>query len=481
MKRGVGMEERELKLVDLIIEILLCWRGMILCALLGAVLFGGLSYYQSYNKIVAYNETIEDSADVAIISIEEIEEKLTDIQIVNVESAVNYELLYSQLKDYYDSSVLMGIDPNCVPTVQLVFFVNSNDKEIAYAATEVYCQLLNGNEISKEITEEIDGLILQDVNELVSVIYNQDGQEYDQQTVVVEINHNEKEIAEDIADVIIDYITDKNSQLLTEVGEHNVMLLSDSYSEVYNRDLYNKQKTIKNELISYEAAIANLKSTFTDIEMDYYNLLLGEESESDESDNDDKERITEVQISKKMLVLGCIILVFLYVVVIFVKFIFSDKMRNKEELVDFYNISFLGYLNVPTKKKKLLGFIDNKIKGLKKKVALEFDESLDIIVKNIKLSLEKNNIKSYAIVSSCMNQGIKDIYEHVVSLLGDDNVICLGDVLYDPMEIDKMHNVDSVILFEEIGVSDHNGISQVIDMLKRNNIKMLGTVIVDKI
>ena len=44
------MEEREIDLLDLLADILCHWKGIIACALIGAVLLGGFSYIQSIRE-----------------------------------------------------------------------------------------------------------------------------------------------------------------------------------------------------------------------------------------------------------------------------------------------------------------------------------------------------------------------------------------------------------------------------------------------
>ncbi len=42
------MQEREISLIDLLVEILLRWRVLVICMLIGGSLMGGLSFVRSY-------------------------------------------------------------------------------------------------------------------------------------------------------------------------------------------------------------------------------------------------------------------------------------------------------------------------------------------------------------------------------------------------------------------------------------------------
>ena len=45
------MEEREIDLLDMIVDILSHWRGLLVAVMIGAVLMGGLSYVKSYRNV----------------------------------------------------------------------------------------------------------------------------------------------------------------------------------------------------------------------------------------------------------------------------------------------------------------------------------------------------------------------------------------------------------------------------------------------
>ena len=48
-KRLRAREEKEIDLIDLLIEIMLHWRGLIIAFIIGGILLGGYSFMQSYS------------------------------------------------------------------------------------------------------------------------------------------------------------------------------------------------------------------------------------------------------------------------------------------------------------------------------------------------------------------------------------------------------------------------------------------------
>ena len=54
------IREREISLIDLFAEILLHWRGILISALLGAVLLGGFGYVRSLQSAKVKNKMLEE-------------------------------------------------------------------------------------------------------------------------------------------------------------------------------------------------------------------------------------------------------------------------------------------------------------------------------------------------------------------------------------------------------------------------------------
>lgn len=132
------MKEREISLVDLIADILLHWRTILIVMVIGGVLIGGLSYVRSaYTmeaqkaELKAKEQLLGEQADASEkekweIGRQLLEEQLTTTQISNVSAATWYERLYEQRLEYKQQSVLMQIDPQQVQRGDITFLIQTD-------------------------------------------------------------------------------------------------------------------------------------------------------------------------------------------------------------------------------------------------------------------------------------------------------------------------------------------------------------------
>ena len=76
------MEEREIDLLDMIVDILSHWRGLLVAVMIGAVLMGGLSYVKSYRN-VKNTQMVEETGledETVEKQLEQLEEDLDESQ-----------------------------------------------------------------------------------------------------------------------------------------------------------------------------------------------------------------------------------------------------------------------------------------------------------------------------------------------------------------------------------------------------------------
>ena len=76
------MEEREIDLLDMIVDILSHWRGLLVAVMIGAVLMGGLSYVKSYRN-VKNTQMVEETGledETVEKQLEQLEEDLDENQ-----------------------------------------------------------------------------------------------------------------------------------------------------------------------------------------------------------------------------------------------------------------------------------------------------------------------------------------------------------------------------------------------------------------
>ena len=130
------IEEREINLLDLIVEILMHWRALLIVMFAGGVIFGGYSYIRSSQNINAQLNLESEQTDDSYGEL--LKEQLDEGQLNNVTIALTYYKIYQEKLAYQQQAVLMQIDPFHVPRVELTFWVESDDMEKTYNIEKAY-------------------------------------------------------------------------------------------------------------------------------------------------------------------------------------------------------------------------------------------------------------------------------------------------------------------------------------------------------
>ena len=169
----IEVREKEINLIDLVVEILLRWRVFIIWMLVGAVLLGTFSYVQSYRTFklqTSQVEAAEKQLEQELVELEQraestgmsgnalhqwLLEQLTDVQVRNVEYVLEYEALRDDRVSYQENSVLMKIDPNSVAKGELTFLVSSEQKQKSYDIERVYEDIVSSGEMSEIVAQQL--------------------------------------------------------------------------------------------------------------------------------------------------------------------------------------------------------------------------------------------------------------------------------------------------------------------------------------
>ena len=185
------MQEREIDLIDLLVEVLLRWRVMIVWMLVGGILMGGLSYVNSYRASEAQKvqkaeleqqlqqkkeqlaSTQQENAEVGgstnLIDKEYLREQLTEQQENNVNVVLNNEKYIAKLQNYAQNSVLMQLDAGKASKTQLTFLIKSLDAEKSASIEKVYEDVISNGFVQWLVENGSDEVDATGVGELISL------------------------------------------------------------------------------------------------------------------------------------------------------------------------------------------------------------------------------------------------------------------------------------------------------------------------
>lgn len=500
------MKEREISLVNLLVEILLRWRIIVLWMLVGGLVFGGLSYVKSYRSVQAQRAQREEAQkqldekktqeDLGDIDRKWLEEQLTETQIANVNSVVYYEKLYSDKMTYVKESVLMNIDPNAVPKAQLTFLIKAENTQQEYDIQKVYEDLAGSGSLFDWVAEQ-SGISTASLNEIVTLEKSSYSLLEGSNILRMAVVHNDQKVCQEIAGYIAEYIVGQRETLAPVLGEHDIIVLDQSVSVVSDTNLLTQQRNYYTDLLNLQSVPVKAKEAFSDEEWDYYNFITtgniaGDgDDEGNEEENSGSEssillkgqEIPEPGISMKYVIIGIILAAFLYTLVICMRYILSNKLKTGDDLQSLFDIPQLGRITKKESPKKIFASVDGWIQSLRDRNTRKFttEEALNLAAVAVKIAVKKEGLKNVYLIGCNMKDGAENICEQIKEILKNEDmtIYVLDNVLYNAEALEKLSGAEGVALVESAGSTLYGEINNELELLRRQGIMVLGGIVVE--
>ena len=500
-------ETKEIDLIDLIIEMLLHWRGLIIAIIIGGILLGGYSMYKSYNahnaavaqkaqadkekeEMLAGNIDIDRKIEDLQKQADSLSEKLTDKNRANVDSALLYADQIDSTEAYFDSSILMNADLNNLPTGDIVVSIiaDADIRDNLYASyekllssTELYDYVANNCGYGSEISE----LIVIGGKKTYSwktAVVNVDADENDD-VILARCYAENVEKCEKIVTAVRAYIESKAAEIKTRIGNHELLISAGPVTCLFNEDLLNVKNQKQTDLITFKTNLTKLADTLTAEEKQLFELkrTISQEKMLRKAIEEKKIDIPAVGVSKKQLAIGMVGGLFVYAAIICLAYIFSQKIKDSDDFTITFGTRQLGKVYGTREFKKPLGFIDRWIYSFKRHGRRKIDnaEACDIIATNTALTAAKAEIGKLGIICA---SGVDNTDGKIVGKLGaalkkegiDSKV--LPNILYSNEEAYSLKDMDAVVLVATPEKSKYNEIWDVIEVLENRKIKILGGI-----
>lgn len=491
------MQAREIDLLDMIGDILSHWRGLVAALLAGAILMGGLSFVKSYRAAQNAQQQEAVVLDEAAVQqqLEQMNNSLDDKSKAAVLAVLNEEKEYDVRKAYFDNSVYMQLDPLQVAQAELVYQVHTADGPRDSQLGAMYASLLNNIGLYEWVAQQT-GLEANYVGELISAetvssLTIQSKTEEQQQEMSLETNcikvtiqQADTENCTKLADAVKAYIVEQQKKLNSELGSHTIKLVSETTGIAMDRALMDEQVKCGNNIADLQTKITNAKADFTEEQAQYYELLTWKASEQ-ETQIEQKPGAEEISVpapavSKKYVLLGAILFVFVYAAVLCLVYIFNTKVRASDELQRLYNIPQIGLVVRESKRKLLLDRWADSLRNYgKRKFSVE--QSMELAFAAVKIATVKNGVNNICLMGCNMSAGSDQVCESLKAALEKEqiNVTLLDNVLYDAEAMEQMNAMQGAVLVEKAGSTLYNEVTSELELLKRQGITVLGGIIVE--
>ena len=491
------MQTREIDLLDMIADVLSHWRGMIVALVLGAALLGGFSYMKSLRTVqnVQQPETVVQEETTVEERLTQLEQSLDDKSRAMVLTVLDDEKEYDLKMTYSENSIYMQLNPLQTVQTELIYQVQTADVSMDGQLGALYTSLLNNVGLYDWVAQQT-GIEAGYVGELISAetvssMTIQSKTEKLQQEmslgtncVKVSILQSDAEACQKLSEAVKAYISEEQKQLNDELGQHALVLVSETTGFVMNKDLMDEQIKCRNEIASLQSTIAAAKADFTEEQKQYYELLTWEEAEHSEQPAQnvtaEENPVPTPAVSKKYVLLGAVLFAFVYAVVICMVYIFNTRLRESDELQSIYGIPQIG-LVVRESGRKV--FLDKWVDSLRHYGKRKFtaEQSMELAFAAIKIAAVKNGLNNICLMGCNMSAGADKVCESLKAALEKEqiSVSVLDNVLYDAEAMEKMDAMQGAVLVEKAGSTLYNEVADELELLKRQDIRVLGGIIVE--
>lgn len=487
------MEEREIDLLDMIANILSHWKGILVALFIGAALMGGFSYVKSYCSVQNEQAAVPVALDRAAVDmqLEQIEATLKDSDKAAVLTTVNDEQVYLNKNKYVQESVYMQLNALNVAQIELVYGIQTEDESQAQHLGVTYKNVLDNVGLYNWV-EQQTGIPAVYVGELISVDANLElslGKDdksvvLGSDTIKVTMIQTDEIICEQLASAVKDYVEQQQKNLVTEVGNHALVLLSETSGMIMDRNVMNNQIDYGNQISNLRSRIVSAKSEFTAEQQKYYNLLTWEENEEAEVNQRDiieeQPVLASPSVNKIYILLGAVLFAFVYVGILFLMYIFNTKIRVSDELQRLYHIPQIGVVVKDSKKKLILDKWVDELRHYGKRM-FDAEQSMELAFVAVKIAVIKNKLSNVCLMGCNLSAGAGNVCEKLKVALekAGIDVIVLDNVLYNAESMEKMDAVTGVVLVEKAGSTLYNEIANELALLKRQDITVLGGIVVE--
>lgn len=490
------MQTREIDLLDMIADVLSHWRGMIVALVLGAVLLGGVSYTRSFRTAQSAQQqesVVQDEATVQT-QLPRLEQSLDAKSRAMVLTVVADEKEYDLKKAYSENSIYMQLNPLQTVQTELIYQVQTADGLMDGQLGALYTSLLNNVGLYDWVAQQTEieaGYVGELISaETVSSLTIQSKTEKKQEMslgtncVKLSILQSDTEACQKLAEAVKTYISEEQKQLNNELDQHVLVLVSETTGSVMNKDLMNEQIKCRNEIASLQSTIATAKADFTEEQKQYYELLTWEEAEHSEQPAQnvtaEENPVPTPAVSKKYVLLGAVLFAFVYAVVICMVYIFNTRLRESDELQSLYGIPQIGLVVWESGRKV---FLDKWVDSLRHYGKRKFtaEQSMELAFAAIKITAVKNGLNNICLMGCNMSAGADKVCESLKAALEKEqiSVSVLDNVLYDAEAMEKMDAMQGAILVEKAGSTLYNEVAGELELLKRQDIRVLGGIIVE--
>ncbi len=489
-----GTDEMTISLKDLLYRILLRWRLILVWLTLGAVLFGAVGYMKNTK---AAKKPAERVPLTAAEQIKKLESELTDNEIDVVQAAVktygDFQKSGELLNEYLSGSVRMKFDPSRIPTLKLQYLID-NHYEAVYpvvASKDHTGDILTsyaGKILNASVYEEMAEVLAESMEAECDASYVRElvSAEGAGNILIIVIHGLSEEDCRALSPIIQEAVRENTGELQEIYGDFDITLIQESYYENVSPELITEQRQKRDEYNGLISSMNGLANNMTDPQKEYYYALLADsEGEKEETETlpEAEQPAENIQVElfhKKYILLGAAAGVFLACCYLACRYLFSARLRVREDLEECFGIPSLGTLSAARPKRRFLNVVDRWISSCFEEKSRQFseEECIRMICAGVRIGAKKADMKSVYLTGVCSDEACEQMKALLCGKMKADiaSVQYGKSVVCDPESLEAMAAADGVVFVERIGGSRYDDLRKEVEICRQNQVKIIGSV-----
>lgn len=442
-------------------ELLKKWKIILIVGIIGAIALG------AYGAVKNMDTTLED------MSIKELKKKMEDTDINTVKHAVSlWEQMDEKLK-YKEESVYLSIDWTNEDLAHIDYMFNAN-KDNKYIR-QLYISFIEDGELCYRINQEYNEIDVKSLNQLIyyqanngRVNIGEDSEKnYDKgddlnRMLSIGIIGKDKKQCEKLLELVEKHMMQYYEEVAAKYEGHTIEELGSSITKVMDTGLASAHSDWETQLNTLYTQYQQLYTSLDEMQLALYDKMI----------DADKEEEDESIISKKYILLGGVLGVFVVAAIIVLLSIIRDKVYVQRQITDRIPIRVFGTYGKNNSKfaKSILG-----------DTGTDSEQDFDVMISKIKLYCSQNDVTNLYLQDNTISTNGKDKYKKVFDSLTHIGVPCKNVDFANASDIngDITGAGSCVIVVEELGERKAKEISNNLKELREMFVMVGGIVCVE--
>ena len=493
--------ELEIDLIQVIRDLLLQWKAIVVVMLLFGILTPTVMYardMKNYNAALQANMDIRDkvASNKESSGSADIYAGLTEEEALAVENALHQKKIMESKNEYLENSPLMNLDAQNIHVLVMKYYVDTPDGADLSAIGHSYIASFGEDDFIKKAagvfntTEYYSGELIflgnfdrTQSEEISSGIATGFASGYATSDVLMVTSYLPEGVeSADVKKLISDHMDSVSAKISGDIGPHTIKLTAEYEKTIVDRDLMNQQNDEQSSLFSLETSLNTTVTAFSDAQKQVYLAQTAELADEENSVSEaaaSTESVDPVKptFSTKYALLGLMIGVILYGGIYLLFMIFVPMIRTGLELSDMLGIRSFGCIHTEPKK---FGFLCDRFvyKHLyhKEKSA---DELMSDVAERISVFAKYYEVNEITLVSSdaVSSESINKLSQKLASKGVTASVLNLwdGDKITDLIE-ENLSNRDNYIICLMPKATRISDVDRILSLASEFEKKVIGTV-----